>query len=193
MAVDMLEYNEMGALAPSRLGMKNFVNDKPIKGKKNPKIEENFACLLGSKKKKVGAFKASIKTKWASYPTDCSKIQNTINIIEEDTAALIKKSATMKAKALKDAKVMIQENQTILGELKKYKIANCADVEAERAAEEEKKFEQKLVSVSEASVEAAKKDSKSITEKLKSNKNILLIGGGVLVLGILGYLIFKKK
>jgi len=190
MAIDMLENNELSALAPSRMGMKNFVNDKPMKGKKNPKVEENFANLFGSAKKK---FKASINTKWASYPTDCNSIQKTIDIIEEDTSALIKKSATLKGAKLKNAKINIQENQTVLGELKKYKIANCADVEAAKAAEEEKKFEEKLVAVSEASVEKAKQEGQSIGEKIKSNKNVLLIGGGVLVLGIIGYMIFKKK
>lgn len=193
MAVDMLENSEMGALAPSRLGIKNFVNDKPLKGKKSPKIEENFANLFGSAKKKKEAFKASIKTKWSSYPTDCNRIQNTIDIIDEDTATLIKKSATLKGKALKDAKLVIQENQTISGELKKYKLANCAEIEAAKAAEEEKKFEEKLVAVSEASVEKAKQESQNIAEKVKSNKNILLIGGGIVVLGIVGYFILRKK
>lgn len=193
MAIDMLENSEMGALAPSRLGIKNFVNDKPIKGKKSPKIEENFANLFGSGKKKKAAFKASIKTKWSSYPTDCDRIQNTIDIIDEDTATLIKKSATLKGKALKDAKLAIQENQTISGELKKYKLNNCAEIEAKKAEEAEKKFEEKLIQVSEASVEKAKQESQSVAEKIKSNKNVLLIGGGVLVLGIVGYFIFKKK
>lgn len=193
MAIEMIESNEMSALAPSRLGMKNFVNDKPIKGKKNPKVEENFANLFGSAKKKKKAFVASIKTKWSTLATDCDNIDNTIAIIEEDTAALIKKSGIIKGKELKSAQVNISENQTVLGELKKFKIANCAKAEAEKQAAEEQKFQEKLVSVSEASVEKAKKDAQSLSEKVKSNKNVLLIGGGIVVLGIIGYLIFKKK
>jgi hypothetical protein len=192
MAIEMIESNEMSALAPSRLGLKNFVNDKSIKGKKNPKVEENFANLFGSAKKKK-AFVASIKTKWASLPSDCDNIDNSIAIIEEDTAALIKKSGILKGKELKNAQTNIKENQTVLGELKKFKIANCAKVEAEKQAQEEQKFQEKLVAVSEASVEKAKQESQSLTEKVKSNKNVLLIGGGIVVLGIIGYFIFKKK
>lgn len=189
MAIEMIENNELSALAPSRLGMKNFVNDKPIKGKKMPKIEENFANLSGARKKLV----ARVQGKWASLPQDCENIDNSIAIIEADTAALIKESATLKGYKLKSTKLIIQQNQKAIGELKKAKIANCSGFEAEKIAQEEKKFEQKLVALSEASIEKAKGEAEGLAQKVKSNKNLLLIGGGIVVLGVISYFIFRKK
>jgi hypothetical protein len=189
MAVEMLENNELSALAPSRLGMKNFVNDKPIRGKKMRNIEENFANLSGARKKLV----ARVRGKWASLPQDCENIDNSIALVEQDTAALIKQSATLKGYKLKSVKLIIQENQATLGELKKVQIANCGSYESEKMAQEEKKFEQKLVALSESSIEKAKMEAESLGGKVKSNKNVLIIGGIIVGLGIISYFIFRKK
>ncbi len=189
MAIEMLENNELSALAPSRLGMRNFVNDSPIKGKRMRNIEENFANLSGARKKLV----ARIKGKWSSLPQDCGSIDNSIALVEQDTAALIKQSATLKGYNLKSVKLIIQENQATLGELKKVQIANCGSFESEKMAQEEKKFEEKLVALSESSIAKAKGEAESLGSKVKSNKNILLIGGGIVVLGIISYFIFRKK
>jgi len=94
MAIDMLENCELSALAPSRLGMKNFVNDKPMRGKRMPNQEEQFAYLFGSGNRKK--LVARVQGKWSSLPTDCGSIDSSIRIVEEDTAAQIKKSATEK-------------------------------------------------------------------------------------------------
>lgn len=189
MAIEMLENNELSALAPSRLGMKNFINDRPIRGKKMQNIEENFANISGARKKLV----AKVKGKWATLPQDCENIDNSIAIVEQDTAALIKRSATEKGYNLKSTKLIIRENQNALGELKKVKISNCSTFESEKMAQEEKKFEEKLVSLSEASVAKAKGEAESLGQKVASNKNILLIGGGVVALGVIAYFIFRKK
>jgi hypothetical protein len=189
MAIDMLENNELSALAPTRLGMKNFINDKPIRGKKMRNIEENFANLSGARKKLV----ARIKGKWSSLPQDCESIENSIALVEQDTASLIKQSATLKGYKLKSVKLIIQENQLALGELKKVQITNCASFESEKLAKEEKKFEEKLVALSESSIAKAKGEAESLGSKVKSNKNILLIGGGIVVLGVISYFIFRKK
>lgn len=191
MAIDSIEYNEMSALAPSRLGMRNFVNDMPYRGKPMPKMEENFAELFGSKKKK--RFRADVKTRLGELTADCNTVDRTIATLETDTAALIKRSATEKGKALKFTKINIEENQTALGDLKKFKLANCADVESQRKAEEQAAFEEKLTRISEEAVEKAKAESQTLESKVKSNKKLLLIGGGVVALGIVAYLIFGKK
>lgn len=191
MAIDMLENNEMGALAPSRLGMKNFVNDTPIKGKKMPKMEENFAELFGSKKRKK--FVASVKSSLGQLPTDCDSIDNSIAVVEAETAALIKRSATEKGRKLKFTNLAIQENQSALGELKKIKSVQCAELEKEKKAKEEAAFEEKLLSLSEQAVEKSKEEAEGIGAKVKANKTILLIGGGVIALGVIGYFLFRKK
>lgn len=198
MAIDMLEDNELSALAPSRLGMKNFINDKPMRGKKMPKQEEQFAYLFGSANRKK--LVARVQGKWSSLPTDCGSIDSSIRIVEEDTSAQIKKSATEKGYNLKSTKLIIQENQTTLGELKKLKEANCVAVEIEKKAIEEEKFQEKLQKISEDAIAKAKGDASpsggivsKVVENVKSNKKVYIIGGGILVLGIVAYFMFKKK
>jgi len=194
MAIDMLEDNELSALAPSRLGMKNFINDKPMRGKKMPKTEENFANLFGGTNRKK--LVSRIKGKWASLPTDCGSIDSSIRIVEEDTAAQIKKSSTQKGYNLKSTKLIIQENQTTLGELKKLKEANCVGLEEEKKAVEEQKFQEKLEKISEEAIAKAKGDTSGLgklMDGVKSNKNVYIIGGAILVLGVVSYFVFKKK
>jgi hypothetical protein len=201
MAIDMLEDCELSALAPSRLGMKNFINDKPMKGKPMPNQEENFANLFGSANRKKVASK--IKGKWSSLATDCDSIDSSIKIVEEDVAAQIKKSSTQKGYDLKTTKLVIQESQTALGELKKLKASNCVGVEEEKKVLSEQKFQENLQKLSEDAIAKAKGESTTsggvsgvigkITDSFKSNKKVYLIGGGILVLGIIGYFAFKNK
>lgn len=194
MAIDHIENNELGALAPSRIGYNSFVNDVYASGTKVGRDiilsrEDGYANASGARKKLA----AKIQGKWASLPTDCANIDSSIAIIEEDLAAQIKKSATEKGYNLKSTKLIIQQDQTALGELKKVKAANCGAVEQAAKAAEEQKFQDTLVKLSEQSVQAAKDDAASLTSKISSNKNVLLIGAGVLVLGVVAFLIFKKK
>jgi hypothetical protein len=200
MAIDMLEDNELSALAPSRLGLKNFINDKPMKGKPMPNQEECFANLFGSANRKKVA--SRVQGKWSALATDCISIDNSIKIVEEDVAAQIKKSSTQKGYDLKTTKLIIQESQTALGELKKLKASNCASVDEEKKNIAEEKFQEKLQQLSEDAIAKAKGESTTsggvsgvvgkITNSVKSNKNVYLIGGGILVLGIVGYFAFKK-
>ncbi|MFY8161473.1 MAG: hypothetical protein ACOVNU_09100 [Candidatus Kapaibacteriota bacterium] len=205
MAVDMLENNDLSALSPSRLGNKNFIDDIEMSGGKvykNMSQQEEFSNLFGSKNRKKLVSK--VKGKWSNLNTDCSNVDSNIALIEEDTAALIKRSATEKGYNLKSTKLVIQENQTALGDLKKFKALECTKLEAETKALEEKKFEEKLIALSDATVEKAKSETKNsggvsgvlsnIGDSLKKvNKNVFYIGGGVIVLGIISYFIFRKK
>ena len=192
----MLEDNELSALAPSRLGMKNFINDKPMRGKKMPKQEENFAYLFGSANRKKLATR--IQGKWSGLPTNCGSIDSSIKIVEEDIASQIKKSSTQKGYSLKSTKIIIQESQMALGELKKMKASNCVGVEEEKKSAEEEKFQEKLQKISEDAIAKAKGDTKgsgmsNIIDNIKSNKNIYIIGGGILVLGVASYFMLKNK
>lgn len=192
MAIDMIEYNEMGALAPSRLGMRNFVNDKSYKGKPMPKMEENFAELFGSKKRKK--LRKSVSEELSQLPSgDCQTLEQSIRGLEEDLATLVKRSSTEKGGKRKNTDIQIQETQNALGRLKKVRAKECEALEAQRKKEEEAAFEQKLVALSEESVQKAKEESESLGQKVSKNKNILLIGGGIVALGIVGYIIFGKK
>jgi hypothetical protein len=190
MAIEMIEDNELSALAPSRLGYRCFINDSNVSGGKVFKGDD-FASLFGSKARKNYA--ARIKGRWSYLKSDCNNIDKSILIIEQDIEALIKKSATLRGKDLNYAKISIQESQTALGELKKTKTANCESQEASKLAEEEAKFQQSLKALTDEAVGKAKDEAVGLTDKLKSNKNVLIIGGAVVVLGVIGYFIFKKK
>jgi hypothetical protein len=79
MAVDMLENNELAALAPSRLGNKNFINDTAKSGKKiykNISQKEEFSNLFGSKNRKK--LVAKVQGKWSNLNTDCSNVDSNI-------------------------------------------------------------------------------------------------------------------
>jgi hypothetical protein len=215
MAVDMLENNDLAALSPSRLGEKNFIDDKSVRGKKiykNISQQEEFSNLFGSKNRKK--LVAKVQGKWSNLNTDCLNVDSNIALIEEDTAALIRRSATEKGYNLKSTKLVIQENQTALGNLKKFKATECAIQESETKAVEEKIFEEKLIKLADETVEKAKKEAtkgdltkedltnkgsesgvfSNIGDSLKKvNKNVFYIGGGIIVLGIISYFIFKQK
>ena len=226
MAVDMLENNDLAALSQSRLGEKNFIDDKSIRGRKiyrNISQQEEFSNLFGSKNRKK--LVAKVQGKWSNLNTDCINVDSNIALIEEDTAALIRRSATEKGYNLKSTKLIIQENQTALGNLKKFKALECAIQESETKAVEEKKFEEKLIKLADETVEKAKKEAITKSDLKKSdltksdltkedltkgsseggtlskigdslkkvNKNVFYIGGGIVVLGIISYFIFRKK
>ena len=85
-----------------------------------------------------------------------------------------------------------------LGELKKMKASNCVGVEEEKKSAEEEKFQEKLQKISEDAIAKAKGDTKgsgmsNIIDNIKSNKNIYIIGGGILVLGVASYFMLKNK
>ena len=63
--------------------------------------------------------------------------------------------------------------------------ANSSRLESEKMREEAES--------SRIEAEKAKEEATSLTAKVQSNKNVLLIGGGILVVGIIAYMIFKKK
>lgn len=195
MAIDMLENNEMGALAPSRLGLQNFIDDVPIRGKRMPNKEERFEELFGTKRRKRSkAAQADLKTRLSELPKDCASINQSIAILEEGVATNIKLTAAgAKAAELKRLKNVIAIYQSALGEYKKIRASSCAAELAASKAKEQADFEQKLVNLSEASVEKAKAEAETITQKVASNKKLLLIGGGVIALGIIGYVIFGRK
>lgn len=191
----MIENNEMSALAPSRLGMKNFINDKPISGRRMRNVEKQFEDFLQATGKKRRGIVARLKGKYEDLPQSCDKIDSSIATIMADIEAQTKKSASLKGKKLKNAQAFISIGNTAIADLKKVRAANCGEYESQKMAEEEKKFEEKLLALSESSVNKAKAEAEagSLTSNLKKNKNILLIAGGVLALGIVGFLIFRKK
>jgi hypothetical protein len=126
---------------------------------------------------------------------DCDRIDTSIAIIQADIDANIKRSATERADPLKKTKEVIQQEQSLLGEYQKAKIDNCAKIDEAKKVAEETKFQETLSKITEGAVQQAKKDvggGTTITEKIQNNKP-LVIGGFVIILGVVAFLMFKKK
>ena len=180
MAIDMLENNELSALAGSRLGMKNFADDGSYMNLFGSQIRDYAKRYMDDLKKRLSK--------------DCDRIDTSIAIIQADIDANIRRSATERADPLKKTKEVIQQEQTLLGEYQKAKIDNCAKIDEAKKVAEETKFQETLSKITEGAVQQAKKDvgGTTLQEKIQNNKP-LVIGGFVIILGVVAFLMFKKK
>jgi preprotein translocase subunit SecF len=181
MAIDMIENCDMSALAGSRLGMQNFADDGG-----------QYMNLFGSQIRDYA--KRATETLKKQLSLDCDKIDESIAIIQADIAANIKRSATERADSLKKTKMQIQMAQELLGQYEKSKITNCTKIDDAKKVAEEAKFQETLTKITEGAVEQAKKDvgGATITEKIQNNKP-LVIGGAIIVIGVVAFLMFKKN
>lgn len=189
MAIDMIENSELSALSPSRLGMKNFANDRmEYGGKKVPKYANLFGSQIRDYAERVTE---DLKKKLSPQ---CDKIDQSIAIIQAEIDATIKRSATEKADPLKKSKAAIQKAQALLGDYQKMKIANCAAIEQEKKDIAEQRFQENLQAITESAVQKAKSDvsGTSIIEKINSNKPII-IGGIILIVGLVVFKMLNKK
>lgn len=206
MAIDMIENNELGALASSRVGLQQFTDEnkvyKNFTGEsdffKNNDANEEFANLFGSKTFKDNKAKATKEAEdfFKKLPaTTCLDIQKAL-----EKATLYIENQTKELSLLKGHVVEYPKNRIAVA--RKYENAykqkqadlNCIEVIA-KAEEEAKKTEllQTLTSVSEASVQQAKTDlfglpigapvygnvptQNTTSSLLGSNKNLLIYGG----------------
>jgi len=131
MAIDMIENNELGALAPSRLGLNEFVDDNWAY--KNYTGEEDFFNLFGSRKKKMDKYTSWARAKFESLSTDCGEVQKSIDIINNELQLLLKKKQTL------NVKTQIKETNQILADFKRAQIEqDCENKLAQTKAEKEK-------------------------------------------------------
>lgn len=124
MAIDMIERNELAALANSRVGgLKQFVDDK----NQNYLNANGYVNLFGSRKKKKTAARQEIEDKYLKLNADCSGIDTSIEVINSDLEILIGRSNTAKGQARLKVKEQIDETTKILGEFKNRRIQlGCA-------------------------------------------------------------------
>lgn len=115
MAIDMIENNELGALAPSRLGLNEFVDDnwayKQYTG------DDDFYNLFGSRKGKMEKYTSWAKAKFENLSTDCEDVQKSIDIINNELQLLLKKKQTL------NIKTQIRETNEILADFKRAQIS----------------------------------------------------------------------
>ena len=207
MAIDMIENNELSALAPSRLGLRQHVDDG---AKGMPKMlnftgNDDFVNLFGSRNRKKSAFRQQVIDKYGAIPTDCDSIIGKIDVVNSDLETLVKRSA---GKSSLEIREKLDETNIVLGELKSALIKNGC--KAQTLAQETAKAEQKatqtletLTKLGETQVEKAKSDllgtnlfgSQTTPQgtAVSSKKNILIFAG-VAVLAVVGvYFYIKKK
>ena len=167
MAIDMVEYNELSALAPSRLGFKNFADDM------------EYANLFGSRKKKIARRSESTRSGWTIDPTkenDCEYLQSRMFELQ----ATIQNELSKKTRNI-DKKTVLYPLQDM--EVK-YKVAikkaKCEEMASQ--SELEKSKQEALSAITQAS-------TVSDTEGGGTNKTTKYIlygvGGLIVVVGLL--------
>lgn len=208
MAIDMIENNELSALAPSRLGLRQYVDDG---AKGMPKMlnftgNDDFVNLFGSRVKKKSNYRQEIRSKYGAIPTNCDSIMGKIDVVNSDLETLVKRSA---GKSSLEIKEKLDETNIVLGELKSALIKNGCKAQslAVQTAQSEQKAAQTLETLTklgETQVEKAKSDllgtslfggSGASTEgasTLSSNKTILIYGG-LAVLAVVGVYFYVKN
>ena len=200
MAIDMIEDNELAALAPSRIGLRQYVDDG---AKGTPKMlnftgGDDFVNIFGSRKKKKSVFRDAVRAKYGAIPTNCDRILSQIDIVNSDLETLVKRSAGSSNLEIREK---LYETNIIIGELKSALIKQGC--KSKSLAQEKSEAEQKaaetlktLTQLGEEQVDKAKSDllgtSSSTGTALSSNKNILIYGG-LALLAIIGVFYYVKK
>lgn len=194
MAIDMIENNELGALAPSRLGLREFADDNWVY--KNYTGGDDFYNLLGSRKAKIEKYSAWAKTKFEGLATDCENIQRSIDIISNELASLLKQKQTL------NIKTQIKETNLILADYKKMQIEQDCEkkaIEAKTAQEREQTLST-LTQLSDISVGKAQQELAGLQAGLSpqdaaaqdQTKKYLLYGGIGLGAILLIFLIARR-
>jgi len=194
MAIDMIENNELGALAPSRLGLREFADDKWAY--KNYTGGDDFFNLLGSRKKKMEKYSSWARTKFENLSTDCDKIQGSIEIINNEIQLLLKQKQTL------NIKTQLKETNQILADFKRTQIEqDCERILTQ--AKSEKEREQTLatltqlsdVSVGKAQQELAGLQAGLSPQEAASQANMkkYLLYGGIGLGAILLIALITKK
>jgi hypothetical protein len=190
MAIDMLEYNELGALAPMRIGGNtSFVDENDVTPCRSFTGDDDFYNLFGSKKRKdsVAQVEKDVAAKWSQYDT---KTCGGIELLIADTQVEIERVTKMMASnngfelpiQLKGARNAQANAKALQNQYDCVRKAEEAKIEAER-----KSSLDALTKISDLTVDKAKQDILG-TDKgggaAGSNKKLLLYGGiglGVLV------------
>jgi hypothetical protein len=188
MAIDMIESNELSALAPSRLGLRQFADENFS----NYTGSEEFYNLFGSRKAKKSAIREKVRSKYIDLPTDCLNIDASIDIISNDVTTLLKQKANI------DQREALDETNIILGEFKNKSIAQgCERIKIKQQSELHRaQTLDTLTTLGDISVQKAEAELKGIqglgqTGGLDNKK--LLIYGGVGLAVIVGIVLILRR
>jgi hypothetical protein len=200
MAIDMIEQNELGALAPSRVGNDRCFVDEKSKNYLGFTGEEDFYNLFGSQKRKasIAQVEKDANEKWSEYNTKtCGGIQLLIDDVQVEIERITKMMASNNGFDL-PIQLKIARNAQANAKMLQNQYDCINKLAQEKVAAERKSLLDTLTNVSDTTVEKAKGDLKGIDmgtgEKTVGgvNKNLLIYGGVGLGALIVIALIFKK-
>jgi hypothetical protein len=203
MAIDMIEHNELGALAHSRIGGNTcFVDENHITPYRSFSSEEDFYNLFGSKKRKdsIQDVRNEQNARWSKYKVDtCANVQKLIDEIgidiEKTTKLMASTNAFYLQPQLETAREWEAKAKTIQSQM------DCINVlAAEKQASDRASVLDTLTNISDTTVAKAKNDLSGISSKDKGsletvggvNKNILIYGG-IGIAGLIVLALFLKK
>lgn len=182
MAIDMLEHNELGALAPMRIGGNtSFVDENTPTPFKNFTGDNEFFNLFGSQKRKasVAQVEKDANAKWAQYDT---KTCGGIELLIADTQVEIERVTKMMASNNGfDLPIQLRIARTAQANAKMLQNQYDCVRKAEQAKieEERKSSLDALTKISDITVDKAKQDLLGTDTSADggSNKKLLLYGG----------------
>jgi len=191
MAIDMIENNELGALAPSRLGLRQFADEDF----QNYTGGDEFFNLFGSRKRKKAKYSNAAQDKLADLPKDCARIQQSIDIISNEAQRLLKQRSTLATKT------MLVETNNILAEFKQAQIEqNCTQQFEQTQKETERagtldiltRLSDDSVSKAQAELQGLQLTPTGEIDKAAQNKKLLIYAGVGIGAIVLIALILKK-
>lgn len=190
MAIEMIEDNELGALAPSRLGLNEFVDDQWAY--RNYTGSEDFFNLFGSREKKKESARTTVRGKFENLKTDCENIQRSIDIVNNEIQLLLKAR-----KKNINVKTQIDEANRTLAEFKRLQIEqDCVSRLAEEKSRKEKEDTlSTLTQLSDASVGKAQGELAGLQEGAKGSDDTkkLLIYGGLGLAALVALILIARK
>jgi hypothetical protein len=200
MAIDMIEQNELGALATSRVGNDRCFVDEKSQSYLGFTGEEDFYNLFGSQKRKasVAQVEKDARAKWATYNTKtCGGIDSLLQDAMVERERITKQMAQGGGFELPiQMKIVVEAEANAKRLRNQYDCVNIAETQKKEA--ERKALLDTLTNVSDTAVNKAKGDLVGLDmgtdEKSIGgiNKNLLLYGGIGLGALVVIALIFRK-
>lgn len=187
MAIEMIENNELAALAPSRLGLNEFQDDNWVY--RNYTGDSEFFNLFGSRKAKVERYTQTAKSKLENLPTDCESIQKSIDLINNELQGLLKQKKTLSVKTQVDAANKI---------LSQYKALQISQDCEKKAAEQQSQAQQEqtlstLSKLSETSVGKAQEELKGLQGAGGTDTSKMLLYGGLGLAALIGIILIARR
>lgn len=183
MAIDMLEYNELGALAPMRIGGNtSFVDENDVTPCRSFTGEDDFYNLFGSKKRKdsVAQVEKDANAKWSQYDQKtCGGIELLLSDTQVEIERITKMMASNNGFDL-PIQLKIARNAQANAKMLQNQYDCVRKAEQAKIEEERKSSLDALTKISDLTVDKAKQDLLG-TDKSGSagagNKKLLMYGG----------------